>query len=423
MVIHGSVHALRATINLRSCGMNLTRSRPSTSQYPPQQKRLRNEVTFIFVLPPVLELALSMGADKRLTRSPWSEPILQAQRALLNMHAKTFTWKEQPLTLHNGHVVNMAIATSTTMTTTADKVARIMTAEQPSVLLLLHGWGAGLGCYARTLPHLVGSFDAVYLLDLPGMAASSRQPFPRHNRDAGLAYFLDDLDGAFAALLACDATFRHARRTLVGHSLGAYIAAEWLLRSAEGQFDRLMLVSPVGIPKRPDKLAPMRNPSWRVIRSLWAAGYTPQDALRVLPARAGRRLCARYIVARYGSAAASAEARLGQAERDVITDYVYGVSVAPGAAEYAISCLLTAGAWAVQPLCERLPLVDVPCAFLYGDHDWMDWRAGDAVRQHMPRATCLYRVANADHNVFIDNPEGFASALLEAMADFDQDGK
>jgi hypothetical protein len=44
----------------------------------------------------------------------------------------------------------------------------------------------------------------------------------------------------------------------------------------------------------------------------------------------------------------------------------------PPCGEYALNSLLQVGAWAKKPLIDRLPILEMPVSFFYGEFDWMD---------------------------------------------------
>jgi len=44
----------------------------------------------------------------------------------------------------------------------------------------------------------------------------------------------------------------------------------------------------------------------------------------------------------------------------------------PGCGEYALNAVFHVGAWAKKPLVYRLPTLEVPASFFYGEFDWMD---------------------------------------------------
>eukprot|EP00811_Abedinium_folium_P035651 NODE_8426_length_1496_cov_9.563185.p1 GENE.NODE_8426_length_1496_cov_9.563185~~NODE_8426_length_1496_cov_9.563185.p1 ORF type:complete len:492 (+),score=79.50 NODE_8426_length_1496_cov_9.563185:161-1477(+) len=56
-----------------------------------------------------------------------------------------------------------------------------------------------------------------------------------------------------------------------------------------------------------------------------------------------------------------------------------------------------------------------PVCFLYGQDDWMDYRAAklisDKAAQHAGRIIPVLRVLHSGHQVFVDNPEGFVQGL------------
>lgn len=60
------------------------------------------------------------------------------------------------------------------------------------------------------------------------------------------------------------------------------------------------------------------------------------------------------------------------AEANVFKDYFYHIAAAPGSGEFALRHILAPGAWAHDPLEERLMQLKVPVTFIYGEYDWMN---------------------------------------------------
>lgn len=150
------------------------------------------------------------------------------------------------------------------------------------VCILLHGWGAGCGVWASALPALVDGFDAVIVLDLPGLGLSSRPRFPRIGAgpDASVDFFVRALDAAISELYYEVKIFRDSTsRVLVAHSMGAYIAARWIQRTSRPFFQSLVLCSPAGVmpsPARPTSaVIPAIGPA-TAIDFCWWRGITPQ---------------------------------------------------------------------------------------------------------------------------------------------------
>ncbi|KAI9867491.1 MAG: hypothetical protein M1813_009050 [Trichoglossum hirsutum] len=117
-------------------------------------------------------------------------------------------------------------------------------------LVMLHGYGAGLGFFYKNFEGL--SRDKgwkLYALDLLGMGRSSRPNFRVHAKDQqgkireAENWFIDALE---EWRLQKDID----RFTLLGHSLGGYLAVAYALKYP-GHLKKLILASPVGIPEDP----------------------------------------------------------------------------------------------------------------------------------------------------------------------------
>lgn len=117
-------------------------------------------------------------------------------------------------------------------------------------LVMLHGYGAGLGFFYRNFEGLsrVKGWK-VYALDMLGMGRSTRPSFKLNARDRQKSiteaenWFIDALE-----------EWRVQRKietfTLLGHSLGGYMAVAYALKYP-GHLNKLVLASPVGIPEDP----------------------------------------------------------------------------------------------------------------------------------------------------------------------------
>jgi cardiolipin-specific phospholipase len=117
-------------------------------------------------------------------------------------------------------------------------------------LVILHGYGAGLGFFYKNFEALsrVKGWQ-LYALDLLGMGRSSRPPFKikAKTREQQIAeaedWFVDSLE-----------EWRMKKKidkfTLLGHSMGGYMAVAYALKYP-GRLNKLVLASPVGIPEDP----------------------------------------------------------------------------------------------------------------------------------------------------------------------------
>ena len=117
-------------------------------------------------------------------------------------------------------------------------------------LVMLHGYGAGLGFFYKNFESLsqVPGWK-IYALDLLGMGRSSRPPFRVHAKDRQKS-ITEAEDWFIDALEEWRVKRNIDRFTLLGHSLGGYMAVAYALKYP-GHLNKLILASPVGIPEDP----------------------------------------------------------------------------------------------------------------------------------------------------------------------------
>ena len=139
-------------------------------------------------------------------------------------------------------------------------VERIDEANEQN-LVMLHGYGAGLGLFYKNYEGLSRPKGwKVYALDLLGMGRSSRPPFRIHSKDRQ-ASITEAEDWFIDALEEWRIQKKINRFTLLGHSLGGYMAVAYALKYP-GHINKLILASPVGIPEDPYAVnADMPEPS------------------------------------------------------------------------------------------------------------------------------------------------------------------
>ncbi|GAO18313.1 uncharacterized protein UV8b_04396 [Ustilaginoidea virens] len=308
-------------------------------------------------------------------------------------------------------------------------------------LVMLHGYGAGLGFFYKNfepITRLPGL--RLYALDMLGMGNSSRPPFKIHARDKqdkvteAEDWFVDALE-----------EWRKARKierfTLLGHSLGGYLAVSYALKYP-GHLNKLLLASPVGIPENPYAVnaslpeppestfenevlqdqatatatasrrahasasnpnhvaaqgqpnAPQRPlPSWLVW--LWDANVSPFSIVR-MAGPLGPRFVSGWSSRRFSHLPAD--------EAKALHDYSFSIFKQKGSGEYALAYILAPGAYARRPVINRIHQVGrqpirqpdgaeaavretgIPVVFMYGENDWMDVAGGLAAEQKLNEA-------------------------------------
>eukprot|EP01116_Phalansterium_solitarium_P020757 TRINITY_DN6217_c0_g2_i1.p1 TRINITY_DN6217_c0_g2~~TRINITY_DN6217_c0_g2_i1.p1 ORF type:complete len:244 (-),score=67.81 TRINITY_DN6217_c0_g2_i1:6-737(-) len=111
-------------------------------------------------------------------------------------------------------------------------------------LVLLHGFGAGLGFWGCNLAELA-EHNTVYAIDLPGFGRSSRAVPQAGLRTAeqAEAYFVETID-AWCAANQLD------RFALLGHSFGGYLSALYAIKHPN-KIAKLIMADPWGVPPPP----------------------------------------------------------------------------------------------------------------------------------------------------------------------------
>ncbi|KAK4143326.1 Alpha/Beta hydrolase protein [Dichotomopilus funicola] len=317
-------------------------------------------------------------------------------------------------------------------------------------LVMLHGYGAGLGFFYKNFEPLSRAPGwKLYALDMLGMGNSARPNFRIHAKEPkekiaeAESWFIDALE-----------EWRKARQiekfTLLGHSLGGYLAVSYALKYP-GRLNKLILASPVGIPEDPwavnaampepgestlanefiqdqesivegepagntaftrkstttstnssskTPATPPRRPIPGWLSWLWDANVSPFSIVR-LAGPLGPRFVSGWTSRRFN--------HLPPDEKEALHTYSYALFRQKGSGEYVLPYLLAPGAYARSPVINRIQDVGrqvvrpatadgapaqretgLPIVFLYGENDWMDVAGGYAAEEKIKQ-----RVAQA----------------------------
>lgn len=256
-------------------------------------------------------------------------------------------------------------------------------------LVMLHGYGAGLGFFYRNFEALSRAPGwKVYALDLLGMGRSTRPTFRIHAKDKQGR--IEEAENWFIDALEEWRIKRGLERfTLLGHSLGGYLACAYALKYP-GRLNKLILASPVGIPEDPfavnedmpnpedlsrgneitedmaadeadnnssfanqrKKLSPpdpnqtpkRKLPGW--LTYLWEANMISPFSFVRWSGPLGPRLVSGWTSRRF--------AHLPEDEAKALHDYSYSLFRQRGSSEYALAYILAPGAYARNPLIRRI---------------------------------------------------------------------
>lgn len=351
--------------------------------------------------------------------------------------------------------------------------------QADDTLVMLHGYGAGLGFFYKNFEPLSRPQGwKVYALDLLGMGNSARPTFKvkaktqKEKIAEAESWFIDALE-----------EWRRIRKiekfTLMGHSLGGYLAVSYALKYP-GHLNKLILASPVGIPEdpwavnealpepsesrmsneftqdqesivqregmataKPNTAAPPKRPIPGWFSYLWDANVSPFSIVR-LTGPLGPRFVSGWTSRRFS--------HLPPEEKEALHTYSYALFRSKGSGEYALPYLLAPGAYARSPVINRIQEVGrqilkpatkespavretgFPIVFMYGENDWMDVAGGLAAEEKIKQRVVkvllhgteeekrkengsakVVVVTKAGHHLYIDNPDEFNAVILKEM--------
>ncbi|KAE8684454.1 putative 1-acylglycerol-3-phosphate O-acyltransferase [Hibiscus syriacus] len=117
------------------------------------------------------------------------------------------------------------------------------------------------------------------------------------------------------------------------------------------------------------------------------------------------RFCPRY----------SPEIVLTEEQNRLLTDYAYHTSAAKASGELCLKYIFSFGAMTRKPLLNSASEWKVLTTFIYGTEDWMNYEGAQEARKRMV-VPC--EIIRAGHFVFLENRDGFHSAMAYACRRF-----
>lgn len=267
-------------------------------------------------------------------------------------------------------------------------------------LIMVHGYGAGLGFYLKNFDALASRKNwVVHAIDLLGYGCSSRPRFTANNLEQVEAFFHD----SFETWLKARNLTNPAKNLMLAHSMGAYLMATYALK--RNDFAKILMVSPGAVIKH---RTPVNVPSY--FAELWNKNISPFSLVRNA-GPLGSKLVSMWSSRRF--------ANLPAHEAALLHKYSYGIFQSPGSGEYMLNYLLAPGADARHPLASR-GIENMKCdmSWWYGLEDWMDPRGGELCSRLINANggnSSVKIVANAGHHIYLDNPHVFNNLVLSEM--------
>ncbi|MCZ7567653.1 MAG: alpha/beta fold hydrolase [Ardenticatenaceae bacterium] len=253
-------------------------------------------------------------------------------------------------------------------------------------IVFVHGHGGGAAVWH---PVMEGLAPHAHLLavDLLGWGLSERAAFAGRTPREAQAWWVESLE-AWRVALGLE------RFTMVGHSLGGFVAASYALAHPE-RLDRLVLENAGGI-RAPAALPP----------ALYFRMVGPQRLVRLFGP-------AGHLVVRWARRVEAARTAVPGA----LADYYYELATRPGSAasgERAFARLLSLRRWRL-PLLEAMRQVQTPTLLIWGENDTLiPPLTGYLLRTKMPAAR-LVIVTGAGHSPHAERPPAFVEALLSFL--------
>ncbi|CAM8878300.1 unnamed protein product [Rhodiola kirilowii] len=280
--------------------------------------------------------------------------------------------------------------------------------DDSPTLVMVHGYAASQGFFFRNFDTLAQHFKVI-AIDQLGWGGSSRPDFTCKSTEETEAWFIDSFE-----------EWRKAKGLsnfiLLGHSFGGYVASKYALKHPE-HVKHLILVGPAGVSSDTEvaeRITRFRT-SWTgtILNHLWESNFTPQKLIRGLGPW-GPGLVNKYTSRRFGVHTTDAGGGLKEEESKLLTDYVYHTLAAKASGELCLKYIFSFGAFARSPLLHSATEWKVPTTFIYGVHDWMNYKGAQEARKLMKVPCEIYRVPESGHFVFMENPTAFHSAVLYA---------
>ncbi|XP_073677664.1 1-acylglycerol-3-phosphate O-acyltransferase ABHD5 [Garra rufa] len=270
--------------------------------------------------------------------------------------------------------------------------------HHPVPLVLLHGFGGGVGLWVKNLPTLAQDGRPVFALDLLGFGRSSRPIFGKDAKDAE-EQFVESLEDWRKA-----EGLEHM--ILLGHDLGGYVSTAYALKYPH-RLKHLVLVEPWGFAARPN-VQENWVPIWIKVFGAAMNPFNPLGLLRLAGPLGPLllQLLRSDFKQKYASVFAD----------DTVADYIYHVNAQMASSETAFKNMTIPYGWPQHPMMDRVEMISpsLPMTFIYGSRSRIDGQSGKAIQEMRPNSpTEIVVIQGAGHYVFADQTEDFNQALLK----------
>eukprot|EP00818_Percolomonas_sp_WS_P005535 CAMPEP_0117445280 /NCGR_PEP_ID=MMETSP0759-20121206/5708_1 /TAXON_ID=63605 /ORGANISM="Percolomonas cosmopolitus, Strain WS" /LENGTH=416 /DNA_ID=CAMNT_0005237439 /DNA_START=421 /DNA_END=1668 /DNA_ORIENTATION=- len=257
-------------------------------------------------------------------------------------------------------------------------------------LVLCHGWGSSLMCYAPVIDELALKYDQIYAVDLLGWGNSSKvDPHSIGSTAEEIQHWwVNSLEKWRQSVGLEPGEF-----DLCGHSFGGFISSSYALHYPDN-VNRLILVAPVGLaPWKPEFCEPKTWAQSLLAKCIWDYHQTPQKLLKMT-----------------GPFSRFAWNGLGKAVNyygldETMWNGFFFLHMDQSCGDVAFFKLLTRNGWELPLRDSLFQELQCPLRVIYGEDDWVNMEVGKELvehRKHPEHATDAVYVPNMGHHLYFE---------------------
>eukprot|EP01133_Synstelium_polycarpum_P002953 gene2953-3395_t len=299
-----------------------------------------------------------------------------------------------------------------TMVKVGDHLVNTIKVGSGEPLVLIHGYGAGLGFWCANIDFLAQHYT-VYAIDLVGFGRSSRPDLSKLKTQAEAEEFWTTSIKDWSEEVGLNEKFN-----ILGHSLGGYLSTCFSLRHPE-KVKSLVLADAWGIPHRPEDYEAKISLPLKLLGKV----ITPDVPLAMLRALGpyGPDMIYKFrndLLRKFSGIFPEDTLKPDALKPNRVADYIYHSNAqSPASGEHLFKLLSLPMGWAVNPLIDRVKFIDpeIDMTLLFGSNSWIDRSSGLALQQELKNVRDVVIIEKSGHHIYIDNVNDFHSSILKAV--------
>lgn len=197
---------------------------------------------------------------------------------------------------------------------------------------------------------------------------------------------------------------------MLGHSFGGFLSCLYTLKHPD-QVNHLILADPWGVPKKPDDWENKLSPTFKMFKALFSM-VNPLGIVRAAGPYGPS------LIARVRGDIAEKFSDLYE-DTGVVSNYIYHLNAQEPSGETAFFTLTQTMVFAATPLeareLEKRLRPDLPVTLIYGEHTWMDKRAGSELKSKLGDRAQMYSMRDCGHHIYADDHHTFNLLVLQSI--------